>query len=54
LTKVKYDIAALTHTVNASHLILDNIQNTPVHSSTLANEFQETFILDEIFPIKSN
>eukprot|EP00102_Acyrthosiphon_pisum_P024351 XP_016661561.1 PREDICTED: uncharacterized protein LOC107884299 [Acyrthosiphon pisum] len=55
LTKVKYDIGGLTHTVNASHLILDGIQNNlPVNSSTLSNEFQETFILDEIFPIKSN
>jgi len=54
LTKVKYDISGLTHTDNASHLILDSIQNIPVNSSTLSKKFQETLILDEIFPIKSN
>lgn len=54
MTKVKYDISGLTHTDNASHLILDSIQNIPVNSSTLSKKFQETLILDEIFPIKSN
>ena len=51
---MKYDIAGLTHTVSVSHLILDSIQIMAVNSSTLSNEFQETFIIDEIFPIKSN
>uniref|UniRef100_A0A2S2NQ75 DUF4806 domain-containing protein n=1 Tax=Schizaphis graminum TaxID=13262 RepID=A0A2S2NQ75_SCHGA len=51
LTKIKYDIAGLTHTVNASHLILDSNQN---NSSSLSHTFQETFVLDEIFPIKTN
>lgn len=52
LTKIKYDINGLMHTVNASHLILDNNQNNL--SSLSNNTFQETFILDEIFPIKTN
>lgn len=51
---MKFDIAGLTHTVNVFHLILDTIQNMPVNYQILSNEFQETFILDEKFPIKSN
>jgi len=51
LTKIKYDLTALSHTVNASNMILES--GGTLISSNLPNTFQEAFILDEIFPIKS-
>lgn len=51
LTKIKYDLTALSHTVNASNMILES--GGTLISSNLPNAFQEALILDEIFPIKS-
>lgn len=54
LTKIKYDLSdltALSHTVNASNMILES--GGLLIFSNLPNTFQEAFILDEIFPIKS-
>ncbi|KAF0682269.1 DUF4806 domain-containing protein, partial [Aphis craccivora] len=51
LTKIKYDLSALSHTVNASNMILES--GGKLMSSNLPNIIQETLLLEEIFPIKS-
>lgn len=56
MTKIKFDIAALTHTINASHMILESDKNNSINGqSILSNTYENEYIIfDEIFPIKSN
>ncbi|KAE9544293.1 hypothetical protein AGLY_001472 [Aphis glycines] len=50
LTKIKYDLTALSHTVNACNMILES--GGKLMSSNLPNMIKETLLLEKIFPIK--